>query len=101
MPKKSVQVRIAYLAEFNRCLGDNIARVIRWLQRRDYEVERVPQLTALKIRRPKGVTFEEFQDDLRRLLQPRRGSLVLASSSGRSWSCSMRGNRPGDFVRIY
>lgn len=99
--RRKLKIRRRYIAEFNRCVGDNIARVIRRLERGGYEVERVPQLTTLKIRRPKGLAFAEFQDDLRRLIQPRRGSLILASSSGRSWSCSMRGNRPGDFVRLF
>lgn len=99
--KRKLKTRYKYIAEFNRCVGDSIARAIRRLERRGYEVERVPQLTTLQIRRPKGLSFAEFQDDLRELLQPRRGSLVLASSSGRVWSCSQRGNRPGDFVRIF
>ncbi|MES2044509.1 MAG: hypothetical protein V4475_11560 [Pseudomonadota bacterium] len=101
MAKKRLTKRHDYVAEFNRCVGDNIIRVIRHLERRGYEVERIPQLTSLKIRRPKGASFKEFMDDLSGLLQPRRGSLLLASSSGRSWSCSMRGNRQGDFVRLY
>jgi len=99
MPKK-LRLRRKYLAEFNRCVGDNIARVIRALRRLGYEVERVPQLTALRIKPPAGGTFDDLKGDLRPLLQPRRGSLIISSTSGRSWSCSMRGNRPGDFVRI-
>ena len=100
MAKWKVKRRYRYIAEFNRCVGDNIARVIRRLERRGYVVERVPQLTTLRIRRPKNAEFSEFLDDLRELLQPRRGSLILCSSSGRAWSCNMRGNRPGEFVRI-
>ena len=100
MPKKKLMVRWRYIAEFNRCVGDSICRVIRRLERRGYEVDRVPQLTTLRIRRPAGVTMSQFRSDLRSLLQPRRGSLILCSSSGRAWSCNMRGNRPGDFVQI-
>jgi hypothetical protein len=100
MMKRKLIVRRRYIAEFNRCVGDSIWRVVRRLQRRGYEVERVPQLTTLSIRRPVGVTMSEFRADLRSLLQPRRGSLILCSSSGRAWSCNMRGNRPGDFVKI-
>lgn len=100
MAKRKLRIRRRYIAEFNRCIGDNIARVIRRLERRGYDVERIPQLTTLVIRRPRERTFAEFREDLRDLLQPRRGSLVLNSSSGRGWSCSMRGNRPGDFVPI-
>lgn len=98
---KKLRLRRRYLAEFNRCLGDNIGRVIRRLDRLGYDIERVPQLTALKITPPRGGDFSGLKSDLSALLQPRRGSLTLASSSGRSWSCSMRGNRPGDFVRIF
>lgn len=99
--KLKTKNRRRYIAEFNRCIGDSITRAMRRLERRGYEVERVPQLTTLCIQRPKGLSFDEFMDDLRALLQPRRGSLILASSSGRSWSCSFRRNRPGDFVRLF
>lgn len=99
MPKK-LMVRWRYIVEFNRCVGDSISRAKRWLERRGYQVEFVPQLTTLLVRRPVGVTMREFRADLRALLQPRRGSLVICSSSGRAWSCNMRGNRPGDFVKI-
>ncbi len=100
MMKKRLKVRYRYIAEFNRCVGDSITRVIRRLELLGYEVERLPQLTTLRIRRPTGADFASFRADLCRLLQPRRGSLIVSSSSGKAWSCSMRGNRPGDFVRI-
>lgn len=100
MPKKRKLFRHRYIAEFNRCVGDNTSRIIRRLERQGYVVERVPQLTTLVIRRPRAKGFMDFRDDLRALLQPRRGSLVLSSSSGGAWSCNMRGNRPGDFVRL-
>ena len=99
MPKK-LMVHWRYIAEFNRCVGDSIVRAKRWLERRGYQVEFVPQLTTLLIRRPVGVTMKQFRADLRALLQPRRGSLILFSTSGRAWSCRMKGNRPGNFVRI-
>jgi hypothetical protein len=92
--------RPRYVAEFNRALGDSISRVVRRLERLGYVVERLPHLTTLRIWRPKGGSFAEFLDDLRALLHPRRGGVVLNSSTGRAWLCSMRGNRPGDFVRI-
>ena len=97
---RKLMVRRRYIAEFNRCVGDSITRTKRRLERRGYDVDFVSQLTTLRIRRPVGVTMREFRSDLRALLQPRRGSLILCSSSGRAWSCSMRGNRPGDFVQI-
>jgi hypothetical protein len=65
-----------------------------------YTVERAPQLTAITIKPPKGLAFSDLCDELRELIQPRRDSLTLASTSGRIWSCSNRGNRPGEFVRI-
>lgn len=100
MMKRRLLVRWRYFAEFNRCVGDSIWRAKRRLERRGYEVDFVPQLTTLLIRRPIGVTMSQFRADLRTLLQPQRGSLVLFSTSGRAWSCRMKGNRPGDFVRI-
>lgn len=100
MATKTLKRRHRYLAEFNRCVGDNIARVMRRLQRRGYTVERAPQLTAITIKLPKGSAFSDLCAELRELIQPRRGSLTLASTSGRIWSCSNRGNRPGEFVRI-
>lgn len=100
MTRRSEWARWRYVAEFNRCVGDSIRRVKRRLERRGYQVEFVPQLTTLLIRRPAGVTMKQFRADLRTLLQPRQGSLILCSSSGRAWSCNMRGNRAGDFVRI-
>jgi hypothetical protein len=100
MAKKKLKVRRRYLAEFNRCVGDNIGRVIRRLQRLGYEVERVPQLTAVRITPPRSAAFQQLKADLQPLLQPRRGCMILASTSGRMWSCSMRGNQPRDFVRI-
>ena len=100
MPKRKLMVRWRYIAEFNRSVGDSISRVIRRLERRGYHVDRLPQLTTLRIYRPVGVTMSQFRSDLRSLLQPRRKSLILSSSSGFAWSCNMRGNRPGDFVQI-
>ena len=99
MPKRLL-VQWRYIAEFNRCVGDSIWRVKRRLERLGYDVDFVPQLTTLLFRRPVGVTMRQFRSDLRALLQPRRGSLILCSSSGRAWSCNMRGNRSGDFVSL-
>jgi hypothetical protein len=100
MPKKKL-ARTTYIAEFNRAVGDNIRNVIRRLERRGYEVEKVPQLTTVKLKRPPGNTFEDFQEDVASVLQPRRGSAIIASSTGRAWSCNMKGNRPGEFVREF
>lgn len=89
-----------YITELNRCIGDQTSRVIGRLERLGYQVDRLPHLTTLRIRRPLGKTFLEFKSDLRRCVQSRRGSILLASSTGRSWICNMRGNRPGTFVRV-
>ncbi len=100
MPKK-LKLRRRYSAEINRCVGDNIRRAVLALERRGYNVERLPHLTGLMLTLPRGGDFDQLKADLARILQPRRGSLILHSSSGRAWLCSMRGNRPGDFVRLY
>lgn len=89
-----------YVTEFNRCVGDRTSTVIGRLEQLGYEVDRLPHLTTLRIRRPFGRTFSDFKNDLRRCVQPQRGSILLSSSTGRSWVCSMRGNRPGTFVRV-
>ncbi len=98
---KKLRLKRRYVAELNRCIGDNIARAIRYLERRGYIVDRVPQLTTITIRLPRGGSFADLQADLVNVLQPRRGSLILCSTSGRSWSCNMRGNMPGVFDRIH
>src|SRR3546814_16201878 len=89
-----------YVEEFNFVLVDNLSRAYRRVERLGDELERVSHLTTLIIRRPRCCSFAEFRDDLRALLHPRRGGVVLSSSSGRAWFCSMRGNRPGDFIPI-
>lgn len=98
--RKKRPIARRYVTEFNRCGGDNITRLIRRLRRLGYEIERVPQPTTITVTPPPGYAFAAVKADLRAQLQPRRGSLILASTSGRVWSCSMRGNRPGDFVRV-
>lgn len=99
--KKKMKLHHRYGAELNRCIGDNIARAVRYLERRGYVVDRVPQLTTITIELPRDGSFTALKADLLGVLQPRRGSLVLWSTSGRSWSCSMRGNMPGIFDRIH
>ena len=98
---KKLKLKRRYVAELNRCIGDNIARAVRYLERRGYTVDRVPQLTTITIRLPRDGSFAALQGDLVNILQPRRGSLILFSTSGRSWSCNMRGNMPGVFDRIH
>src|SRR3546814_20109025 len=97
---RKLKVRRRYVAEFNRCLGDNISRAIRRLERLGYEVERVSHLTTLSIRRPRGCSFAEFSDDLSALLHPRRGRVVLSSRSGRAWFLILLGNQPASLCCI-
>ncbi|MCW2390959.1 hypothetical protein M2332_000657 [Sphingobium sp. B11D3A] len=90
-----------YVVEYNRCVGDSIWRTQRALERCGYEVERVPQLTTLHIYRPKKIAFKQFASDLISRLQRTNGSFLLASSSGKCWTCNSGGNRPGKLVRVF
>lgn len=89
-----------YLAEFNRCVGDNIENVVRRLRRRGYEVARVAHKTSILIRRPAGSKFRSFKTDLAAMVQPRIGGMILSSTSGKFWQLNNRGNRPGELYRI-
>lgn len=98
MARKFIDHR--YLIEKNRCRGDRVGRMARRLERKGYEVERTLHKTTILLRRPKGNDFATFEEDIAAELQPRRGSAVVCSTSGRQWMCSMGGNRPGDMVRL-
>ena len=89
-----------YMAEFNRCVTDNIKNVIRKLRAKGYEVTRVRHKTTVLIQRPKGVSFKEFCDDLNELVQPRIGSVIMSSTSGKFWLLDNKGNSPGIFQEI-
>ena len=89
-----------YLAEFNRCVGDNIENVVRRLRRRGYEVARVGHKTTILIRRPVGSKIRSFKADLAAMVQPKIGGMILSSTSGKFWQLDNRGNRPGVLYRI-
>lgn len=98
MAKKFIDHR--YMIETNRCRGDSIRLMTRRLEAKGYEVERTMHKTTILLRRPKGNSFSAFKRDIASELQPRRGSAVICSTSGRQWMCRMGGNRPGDMVRL-
>jgi hypothetical protein len=89
-----------YMAEFNRCIGDNIKNVVRALRAKGYEVGRIRHKTTVLIRRPEGLSFKNLRSDLGELAQPRIGSVILCSTSGRFWLLDNKGNSPGIFVAI-
>lgn len=89
-----------YMAEFNRCVGDNIKNVIRRLRRKGYDVDSIRHKTTVLIRRPEGLSFKDFRKDLAELVQPRIGSLALSSTSGKFWLLDNKGNMPGVLQKI-
>jgi len=104
MPKaigkpKTKKTHREYGAEFNRVVGDNIRVAIRKLEKAGLKVRRPPHLTTLFIGRPLSMSWQDFKDILRSILQPRIGGVKLSSSTGRMFICSNRGNQPGRFVR--
>lgn len=99
MVKKKI-ARPRYQIELNRSINDSTRRVVRTLERKGYEVDRLGHKTAFTLKRPLGQSFSDFQDDIRSILNPRIGSALICSSTGRAWLCSMKSNQPGDFVRI-
>jgi hypothetical protein len=89
-----------YFGEFNRVVGDNIRASIRRLRRRGVETDRLPHKTALVLERPDDMSWSEFSDAVTSVLHPKRGSVMLSSeSTGRTFICQNRGNRPGRLVR--
>lgn len=99
-PKKNLAFRKLYMAEFNRCKGDNIANVLRRLRRKGYQATKVGHKTSILIRRPSRQRFAEFKEDLAELIQPRIGGLILSSTSGRFWRMDNTGNKPGILQRV-
>lgn len=97
---KSKFIDHRYVIELNRVRGDSARRSARRLELKGYEVERAMHLTTLLVRRPRGNAFATFKEDVAAELQPRRGSAIVCSTSGRQWICRMGGNRAGDFVRL-
>lgn len=97
---KSTSLENIYLVEFNRCRGDNIKNVIRRLHRKGYEASLIRHKTTVLIKRPLGSRFSDFKDDLLELVQPRIGSLIMSSTSGKFWMLDNKGNFPGIFQKI-
>lgn len=89
-----------YFGEFNRVEGDSIQLAARQLRRRGVETDRLPHKTALVLERPDDMSWSEFSEAVTSVLHPRRGSVMLSSeSTGRTFICQNRGNRPGRLVR--
>lgn len=90
-----------YVAEFNRIIHDRIYAGARVLKRTGIDVDILTaHKTLLMLKRPSTMTWDEFKDAIRSVIQPRRGSVVIFSAAtGNTYICSNRGNQPGDFVR--
>jgi hypothetical protein len=91
-----------YVAEFNRCRGDNIRVCARRLERRHgIPTSVIPHKTSLRIERPLDMDWPTFTQVIRRQLNPKIGSVLLHSqSTGNSFLCRNTGNRPGRFERV-
>jgi hypothetical protein len=89
-----------YVTELNRMRGNSIRRAEAHLKRLGLAVRRLPHLTALHIKRPKWMSWAQFKAAIRSVLQPRRGSAVVFSWTGRVYVCSYRGNQPGVFQPV-
>ena len=95
MPKRK------YVAEFNRPRNDSIRVCAARLTRHGLSVMRLPHLTTILIERPESMAWSDFKAAIRSVLQPRRGSVVIASrTTGRVFICNNRGNQPGLFQRV-
>ncbi|WP_141246111.1 MULTISPECIES: hypothetical protein [Mesorhizobium] len=89
-----------YFAEFNRVIRDNIRVAARMLRRLGLNAQVLPHRTSLVIERPRGMSWSDFTSAVGAVLQPRRGSVMLSSeSTGNTFICNNRGNRPGRFIR--
>jgi hypothetical protein len=89
-----------YFCEFNRVIGDNIRNAARMLRRVGLQVQVIPHKTSLRIERPDEMSWTDFTDAIRAVLQPRRGSVMLSSeATGRTFICNNAGNQPGRFRR--
>ncbi len=90
-----------YISEWNRTIGDNIRVAARRLRGWGLNVSVLSHKTSLVIERPHGMAWSDFKTAIRSALQPRYGSvLIFSESTGKSFVCSNRGNRPGRFQRV-
>lgn len=89
-----------YFGEFNRVVRDNIRIAARRLRRQGVNAQVLPHKTSLVIERPRGMSWPDFTSAVGAVLQPRRGSVMLSSeTTGNTFICNNRGNRPGRFIR--
>ena len=89
-----------YFCEFNRVVGDNIRVAAKRLRKLGLGASVLPHKTALLIERPKSMSWADFSQAVRSILQPRRGSVMLSSeTTGRTFICQNHGNRAGRLVR--
>lgn len=89
-----------YFAEFNRVIGDNIRTAIRRLRQLGVDANRLPHKTALVLERPDTMSWPDFSRAVVSVLQPGRGSVMLSSeSTGNTFICQNKGNRPSRLVR--
>lgn len=90
-----------YVAEFNRCRGDNIRLCVRRLNRLGICTSIIPHKTSLRMERPVDMSWANFLNVLRSQLNPRLGAVLLFSQrTGNAFLCRNRSNRPGRFARV-
>lgn len=88
------------MAELNRAKGDNVTACVRQLNRRGVPARRLRHKTSIEIERPIDMSLPAFRNELRAILDPRKGSMILFSERYTGpFICNNRGNRPGVFVR--
>ena len=96
--KKKRKLR-RYSIELNRMLHNSSRWVAGQLERLGIKVQRMSHLTALLLELPPDMTWDEFKNVLRSVIQPGRGSVLVQSCvTGNVFVCDNRGNRPGRFV---
>lgn len=90
-----------YVAEFNRCRGDNIKRTARRLTRAGLPSDLSNHKTTIFIEKPADVPWKQMLQNLKTEIDPKLGSVLLFSrKTGNVFRCSNKGNRPGYFEKI-
>jgi hypothetical protein len=75
-------------------------KLIAYLRRAGFDVERLPHKTLIRIRYDEAKTFAELKRTLRSLLRSRTSSVYLLSrKTGREWIMKAGGNRSGQLVK--
>lgn len=99
--KDHAQKNQVYVGEFNRCRGDNIRRCARRLNRQGLPTSVIQHKTSLRIVRPADMSWLDFTRAVRGELNPHIGAILIHSrSTGNTFVCRNRGNRPGRFQRL-